>query len=116
MISISSLTYDKAGSLVLDNCKIQIDTAVDPIQKIPTLDGGQVILYGGELYQGTNPIRTQQTVGISGQVTLAQQNRLQEFIDSGDAFLIVSPDGIYTGYFTQFSTQSGNISLSVIIR
>lgn len=117
MISISSSTASLTGSVVIkSNYTIKVGTSAAPVQKIRTLDGGEIVLYNGELTQTGSEIHTQKTLNINCRASKAQEQQLQGFIDSGDQFLVVSGSSYHKIYFTSLSKQRGEISITATIQ
>lgn len=109
MISISAITQNTSGNVVIDyDLESDIRTNTSRVSRIATLDGGSTITHSG--YSDSD-----RTLRITGRINETDSETLWDLFDNETFMLFSIPDGLYLGVIQSLNIDNGELSMSILI-
>jgi len=110
MISISAITQNTSGSIVINyDLESDIRNNTARISRIATLDGGSTITHSG--YSDSD-----RTLSISGRINKTNSEVLWDLFENETFMLFSINDGLYLGVIQSLDIDNGELSLTILIK
>lgn len=109
MISISMVTADSNGNVVIKKGKSSFGQIAARVSRVATLDGGVVITHSGVVH-GDRTFRISTTINT-------EQKTAIEYINENSTFVMIScSEGLFLGAISSIDTSTPELTMSFLAK